>query len=267
MSVDFAVYRETLSKSFKIAAIGAGLCTLAAAYDLVAYLADIEEEMGFIMNWLNVIGLFIFGGGMVSAGQKLCELGHKETGVTSAGGGLIFAGIIEAIIELFVSEDSLMFGTSSYVWMGLSILGLVIAYYSLKQGEDKDDKFFSTAACGFGIIIVSQIILFAALKLIISYGDEVFFRNPNLFIKIAIWISEHYRTVMIVYFSIIILGNLLCWLSVGSYTDFLKDVVQEKRDEKREELKEKLINEALSEYKRRKAEEVQASDDDAEHES
>ncbi|MDE5608304.1 MAG: hypothetical protein K2I64_05170 [Muribaculaceae bacterium] len=266
MSVDYAVYRETLSKSFKIAAFGAGLCTVSAVFDLVIYLADLYE-MDFIITWLGIVGLLVFGGGLVSAGQKLCDLGHNETGVTSAGGGLIFAGIIGAIMEFFVNDDWMYEGTSSYIWMGLSLFGFVIAYYALKQADDKEDKFFGTASIGFGLIIIVNIILFAALKLILNYGDDLLFRNPNAFLKILIWISEHINTVMIVSGSLIILGNMMCWISIGSYSDFMKEIVEEKRAAEKEEIKENLINEALAEYKERHAKDAAASYEDVEKES
>lgn len=260
-------YKEELKKSFRIATIGAAVCAFSFIIFLILFLGSSDSDVDFL-DWFRIIGLFVLGGGLVSAGSKLCAMGHKETGVTSAGGGMILAGVVQAVLLLFVSEESQAIGTSSYICAALNLLGFVIGYYALKQDGKKEDKFFDMAAYGFGIIAGVNIIFFVLVKLMVNVDPDpeiminndyiVAYKEPGLTTKIAIWTAEHLKLVISVYFGAIALGYLLMCVSFGNYSDFIKDI----KEEEKEEEKEKVIDEALAEYKKRHSADTPASDDE-----
>lgn len=252
-------YREILGTSFKIAAAGAAVCLISACIDIYAAVKEVDS-LDSITTWLTIIGLSICGGALVNAGNKVCNLGHKETGVVSTGGALIFYGLILLIERLFVKEESLIDGTMSYIWAGLEVLGPAIAYFALKQEKDKEDKYFDTLGMGMGAVAIAIILTFAAIKLALyaSHGGGLSVHSSGYYVSyeynrsasIGMWVLTHFKLVSIILTSLTALGMLLTFGSICTYSDFIKDIKADEDEAKKQE----EIAEMAADYKKLKEE-------------
>ncbi len=262
---DFASYRRALGGSFTIATVGTAVLTLVAALNLITFLYDGGDVS--LMGWLyltGAAGILLFGAGMVSAGRKLCTSGHRQTGVTSAGVSLILVALVQIVGSLHISSltESFNISTAFQVeeinilriilrWHALTIIGLFAACYFLWH---RKGKFFSTASSGMCLIILVNVLMLAAIKVMPNpFGDH--FTSPTLF-KIGVWLLIHWKEVTIVYLSAIILGWFLCLLSIGGYGGFLKDLEEENKAKEREQ----FVDEALAEYNERHANDAAAEE-------
>lgn len=251
--------KAQMGKSFKIAGWGAVLCVASSALDIIGAVKETDSltNLGVIAL---IIGLFIWGIGLVSAGNLLCNAGHKETGVISAGGALIFWAIIEAIVLIFVKDEVFIkMGAMAYVWTALSLIGPAIFYFALKQDKEKEDKFFDSAAIGVGIVAICTVVMFVAVLLIMhaASGKGVSVHETSMYTmvqydkgaSIGIWIAEHFKIISIVLASASTLGYVVACGSMFSYNDFLKDIKEEKIQEEKQE----LLNEVINDYKNNKS--------------
>lgn len=250
--------KANMAKSFKIAAWGAAFCVVASVLDIIMAVKE-NDSLATPGTLLLILGFIVWGAGMIGAGTNLCNMGHQETGVRTAGGALIFAAIINIIVMVGVKQDVLMEGTMGYVWCGLLILGPGIFYLSLKQEKEKEDKFFDTAAMGMGMVVIVTIVLFAALKIAIhaAGGGGVSIHNVGGYLieerssmsALGLWILKHYKIILIVGSSLSTIGYLMGFGSMCTYSDFIKDLKEEKAKKEAQE----LINEVVADYKDRKA--------------
>lgn len=154
--------QAAMTKSFRVAAWGIFVVLAIAGYEVyLAFKGDFSSD-STVASVVEVIGFFIWGGGMIAAGNILCKTGHNETGVTSAGGAMIFNGLVLVASLLFMSDN--MTGATPYIWGVLMLIGPGIFYLSLKQDEKKkEDKGFGIASMGMGMVSISIIVYFAAI--------------------------------------------------------------------------------------------------------
>lgn len=250
-------YRPILSKSFKIAILGSGICLISALLDVLGAIKE-TDSFDDISLLVGLVGLIVWGAGFIQAGNKVCRLGHKETGVTTTGGALIFWAIVLVAEELFLSEESYVEGTAGYIWTGLEVLPAAIIYFSLKQEGNKEDKYFDTTGMGMGVIAVVTILFFAAMKIgmhaamgdgisIHHSGDYIYMEQSKMS-AIGVWVVENYKLVTIIGTSVISFGYLLCFCSMCSYNDFIKDI----EDDKAEADIKQTLAEMSAEYNRSK---------------
>jgi len=232
-------YQEVLSQSFKVAAIAAGILFLCEVINIFALVKETDSFEG-ITTWFGIACLFVWGGALVKAGNKICDMGHKETGVISAGGALIFWAIVLIAEELFAKEESFIEGAMGYVWTILELLGPAIVYFSFKQEDNKEDKYFDTAGWGMGAVAISIIIFFAAFKIMLysldgggismhAAGDYVVIEQSKIG-SIGVWIAKHFKMVCIICTSVSALGILLAFGSMCSYKGFINDLVEEEEE-------------------------------------
>ncbi|RXE71522.1 hypothetical protein ED352_04825 [Muribaculaceae bacterium Isolate-002 (NCI)] len=259
--------KTMLGKSFKIAAIGAAICLISSIFDIIMSVKE-TDSLTTLSEVSMIIGLILWGIGLIGAGNTLCRMGHLETGVRSAGGALILWAIISIVSMFVIKEDTDPVSAKFLIWEGLWLIGPAIFYFSLKQEKNKEDKFFDTAAMGIGTAAVCEILLVAAILLAMSAmeGHGVSMKSRGEYIEVSYskgfavgkWIAENYKFVTIVLSSVSTLGYLMAFGSMCSHNDFINDLKEEKAEE---EVKE-LINEVVSDYKSKKAAETANAKED-----
>lgn len=254
--------KAILGKSFKVAALGAAICVISSIFDIIMSVKETDSFLT-ISEITMILGLVIWGAALIGAGNTLCRMGHLETGVTTAGGALIFWAIISIISMFVIKEDADPVSAKSLIWEGLWLIGPGIFYLSLKQDKDKEDKFFDTAAIGVGIAAVCNILFVAAIVLAIgaAEGHGVSMRSTGNYIQVSYsksftigeWVIENFKLVSIVLSSVSTLGYLLAFGSMCTHNDFINDLKEEKAEKETKE----LLNEVISSYKSKKAAETQ----------
>lgn len=247
-----------LGKSFKIAAFGAAICVISSIFDIIMAVKE-TDSLTTVSEVSMIIGLIIWGVGLIGAGNTLCRMGHLETGVRSAGGALILWAIISIVSLFVIKEDTDPVSAKALIWDGLWLLGPAIFYFSLKQEKDKEDKFFDSAAMGIGMSAVCYILLVVAIVLAMGAmeGHGVSMRTHGDYFEVSYskgfavgkWVAEHYKLVGIILTSVSTLGYLVAFGSMCTHNDFINDLKEEKAEE---EVKE-LINEVVADYKSKKA--------------
>lgn len=266
-AIDRPEAKTMLGKSFKIAAIGAAICLIGSIFDVIMFVKETVSLMT-LSEVSMIIGLIIWGIGLIGAGNTLCRMGHLETGVRSAGGALILWAII-AIVSMFViKEDSDPVSAKCLICEGLWLIGPAIFFFSLKHEKNKEDKFFDTAAMGIGTAAVCQLLLVVAIALVMSAmeGHGVSMNSTGDYIEVSYskgftvgkWVAENFKLVTIVLSSASAFGHLMAFGSMCSHNDFINDLKEKKAED---EVKE-LINEVVSDYKSKKAAETANSKED-----
>lgn len=247
-----------LKTAFTIAIVGAVITLFSAGLDLFDAIKDKDND-NLLAIWLGIAGYAVWGVGLARAGAKITSIGHKETGITTAGGALIFGAIMLICIELFSEEKDFVKGAMGYVWTGLMILGPAIFYFSLKQEDDKEDKYFDSAAIGMGIVAITTILLFAAIKIAmavaeghgIKYTSNEYFEAVEIspVARVGMWIIENYKLVLIIATSATTLGYFVSLCSMCSYKTVIAELEEDKKDAEREKMRDTIIDEMIEERK------------------
>lgn len=247
-----------LKTAFTIAIAGAIITLISAGLDLLDVIKE-KESANALATWFGIIGYATWGVGLARAGSKITTMGHKETGITTAGGSLIFGAIILICFELFANEETYLNGAMGYVWTGLMVLGPTIFYFSLKQEKDKEDKYFDSAGIGMGIVIITTILVFAAWKIAASVGEgngikytsNAYFEAVEIspVARIGLWIIEHQKLVLTIAGGAIALGYFISLCSMCCYKTVIEELNQDKRNAEREAAKDSIIDEIIEQRK------------------
>lgn len=258
-----------LKTAFTIAIVGAIITLISAGLDLLDVIKE-KDGANNLSTWLGIIGYIVWGVGLARAGAKITSMGHKETGITSAGGALIFGAIILICFKLFAKEETYLNGAMGYVWTGLMLLGPAIFYFSLKQEKDKEDKYFDSAGMGMGIVILTTILLFAAWKIAASVGEghgikytsNEYFKAVEIspVARVGLWILKNYKLVMIIATAAITLGYFISLCSMCCYKTVIEELNADKKQAEREAIRDSIVDEIIEERKA-KAQETGTDDE------
>ena len=253
--------KTTIGKYFKVAIIGALICTISSIIDIVM-VSTASETLSALSDWILILGAIVWGIGLIGAGNLICKTGHTETGVVSAGGAMILWAIALIVYQIFADEEHMSYdGVSFYVWTAVTLLGPVIFYFSLKQDEDNEDHFLGWAAFGMGAVILSELLFIGVILLIIwtssgagtsihNYGEYIVVEESK-YSALGSWLLENFKLVSIILASVTTLGFVLALGCMANYKDF----VDELEEIEKQEQKEKLIDELLEKYESEKAKE------------
>lgn len=257
-----------LKTAFTIAIAGAIITLISAGLDLLDVIKE-KDGANNLSTWLGIIGYAAWGVGLARAGAKITSMGHKETGITTAGGALIFGAIILICFKLFAKEETYLNGAMGYVWTGLMILGPGIFYLSLKQEKDKEDKYFDSAAIGMGIVIITTILLFAAWKIAASVGEghgikytsNAYYEAVEIspVARVGLWILKNSKLVMIIATAATTLGYFISLCSMCCYKTVIAELNADKREADRKAVRDAITDEIIEE---RMAKEKDNNDDE-----
>lgn len=248
---------SNIGNFFGVAMIGSLICLFSGVIDIIMAVQE-SDDLAKYSDLCLTLGAAVWAIGLIGAGNVLCENGHKETGVVTAGGALMFWSFAQVLYMIFVDPDDYDFkSVSFYLWEAFLLLGPVIFYLALKQEKDHEDKFLGAASMGMGFTIICNLIIIGILllEMWVAEGNGVEVRSAGGYVVvaesrgvvIAEWIAENYKVVSIIISSIYSFGLLMCFFSMVMYKDFLEEL-----DEERDlEEKAQLIEDILEDYNQR----------------
>ena len=234
-SLSLPEMQSKIKNFFRISSWGSVLCIGGEVLNLLTIITENEDLAG--IGWfLLLAGLLVWGVGMICAGTVLCNTGHKETGVRTAGGALIFWALAAFIYGMVSDGEPDFSDMSYYIWQLIILIGPGVFYVYLRREED-DEKFLDMAGFGIGMVATVELVMLAIWAVLYN----IF--NIDAFDDLQYWLEDNLRTILIILVSAQILGFVLAFGNMCNNKEFVEEIEESDMEEEDRRLMKKLLKE------------------------